>query len=166
LNVILKRYTDKGTLDEVNYYEFCRDVDIYTEGVAVSQTYADSFKNYQKTSKGTQSAIYTDKPNDVNDLLAKLRSKALRSGLRLQEFLRDFDKLRSGNITKNQLRLGMNMCSLPLSEDEFNLLTSFFESDKENSVRWREICNAIDEVFTTKNLEKRSATEVITPVST
>ncbi len=32
LNLILKRYTDKGTLDEVNYYEFCRDVDIYDEG--------------------------------------------------------------------------------------------------------------------------------------
>jgi len=23
---------DKGTLDEVNYYEFCRDVDIFGEG--------------------------------------------------------------------------------------------------------------------------------------
>ncbi len=46
LNLILKRYTDKGTLDEVNYYEFCRDVDIYDEGVAVSKAYADSFKNW------------------------------------------------------------------------------------------------------------------------
>jgi hypothetical protein len=41
LNLILKRYTDKGTLDEVNYYEFCHDVDIYEEGVALSQTYAN-----------------------------------------------------------------------------------------------------------------------------
>ena len=51
LNLILKRYTDKGTLDEVNYYEFCRDVDIFDEGVTVSRTYADSFKTYQKPEK-------------------------------------------------------------------------------------------------------------------
>jgi hypothetical protein len=60
----------------------------------------------------------------------------------------------------------MNMCKLPLSEDEFNFLSNHFISEKENSVRWREICNAIDEVFTTKNLEKKSASDVIPPVNT
>lgn len=55
------------------------------------------------------------------------------------------------------------MCNLPLSEDEFLLLTNYFISEKENSVRWREICNAIDEVFTTKNLEKKSASDAILP---
>jgi hypothetical protein len=77
LNLILKRYTDKGTLDEVNYYEFCRDVDIYEEGVAVSRTYADSFKNYEKsTSAKADPFIHNDVPNDIEDLLCKLRAKA------------------------------------------------------------------------------------------
>lgn len=76
LNLILKRYTDKGTLDEVNYYDFCRDVDIYDEGVAVSKAYADSFKNYSKTENQFKPFIYNDVPNDVNDLIAKLRKKA------------------------------------------------------------------------------------------
>lgn len=96
----MKRYTDKGTLDEVNYYEFCRDVDIFDEGVLVSKTYADSFKNYQKPEKEFQPYIHNDIPNSIDDLLAKLRAKAKEQRLRVQEFLKDFDKLRSGNITK------------------------------------------------------------------
>lgn len=60
LNLILKRYTDKGTLDEVNYYQFCRDVDIYDEGVDVSRKQADAFKNYSKTSDGFKPFIYKD----------------------------------------------------------------------------------------------------------
>jgi hypothetical protein len=38
--LILKRYSDKGSVDEVNYYEFCQDVDIYDEGVDISKKYA------------------------------------------------------------------------------------------------------------------------------
>ncbi len=75
MNLILKRYTDKGTLDEVNYYEFCRDVDIYDEGVKASKAYAESFKNYKKPEKEFEPFIYNDIPNDVDDLIAKLRNK-------------------------------------------------------------------------------------------
>jgi hypothetical protein len=39
--LILKRYTDRGNLDEVNYFEFCKEVDIYDEGVEISKKYAD-----------------------------------------------------------------------------------------------------------------------------
>ncbi|KAL4466875.1 hypothetical protein ABPG74_010472 [Tetrahymena malaccensis] len=159
LNLILKRYTDKGTLDEVNYYEFCRDVDIYDEGVLVSKTYADSFKNYQKPEKEFQPFIHNDIPNDIEDLLAKLRAKVKEQRLRISEFLRDFDKLRSGNITKEQLRLGLSMAKLPLSDAEFNLIIENFASaQKENNVRWKDFCDQIDSVFTQKNLEKKSAT--------
>lgn len=28
LNLLLKKYIDRGNLDEVNYYDFCRDVEI------------------------------------------------------------------------------------------------------------------------------------------
>jgi len=36
LNLLLKAYIDNGNLDEVNYFHFCNDVDIYHEGVAIS----------------------------------------------------------------------------------------------------------------------------------
>lgn len=32
LDLILRKYIDNGNLNEVNYYQFCRDVDIFDEG--------------------------------------------------------------------------------------------------------------------------------------
>ncbi len=40
--------------------------------------------------------------------------------------MKDFDKLRHGNITKQQLRLALNMAQLPLSEVEFNSIVEGF----------------------------------------
>ena len=37
LNLILKRFTDKANLNEVNYYDFCRIVDVYNEGTDISK---------------------------------------------------------------------------------------------------------------------------------
>lgn len=38
---------DRGNLNEVNYYQFIRDVDRYNEdGKFISKTYADSFINF------------------------------------------------------------------------------------------------------------------------
>jgi Ca2+-binding EF-hand superfamily protein len=46
--------------------------------------------------------------------------------MRISEFLKDFDKLRSGTITITQLRKGLNMAKIPLSDAEFNLLLDNF----------------------------------------
>lgn len=46
-NLLLKRYMDKGNLNEVNYYQFIRDVDKYNEdSKQISQTYASSFAGF------------------------------------------------------------------------------------------------------------------------
>lgn len=61
------------------------------------------------------------------------------------EFLRDFDKLRSGFITESQFRIGLNMAKLVVSAKEFEMLTSYFQAPKEGKhVKWREFCDAID----------------------
>lgn len=53
------------------------------------------------------------------------------------------------------MRLGMNMCQLPLSAAEYNLLVDYFKSpNKEGNIRWRDLCDEIDKVFTIKGLEK------------
>jgi len=51
------------------------------------------------------------------------------------------------------------MAKIPLSDQEFNLLVDYFKSEtKENHIRWRDLCDSINEVFTQKGLEKKSAT--------
>jgi len=75
--------------------------------------------------------------------------------IRISEFFRDFDKLRSGYITEAQFRIGLNMSKIVLSGSEFRLLADHFKAPKEGlHVRWRDFSDAVDEVFTKKGLEK------------
>lgn len=165
LNLLLKRYIDKGNLDEVNYYDFCRDIEVLEEGRKLAFEYAESFKNPDNRQQTfSKTFILNDTPNDLEDVLAKLRKKAKQNRIRVSEFLKDFDKLRSGSITINKFRMGLNMASLPLSDQEFNLIVQNFRAyDKEDYVRWKDFSDAIEEVFTVKNLEKSPATIVAEP---
>ncbi len=44
LNLLLRKYIDRGNLDEVNYAEFCREVEVCDEGQRISQTYYQEFE--------------------------------------------------------------------------------------------------------------------------
>ncbi len=66
LDIILKYYADKGNLNEINYYNFCRDVDLYNEdGKAISKTHADSFSNWRPLGAAPEPEILRLKPNDL-----------------------------------------------------------------------------------------------------
>jgi len=165
LNLLLKRYIDRGNLDEVNYFDFCKDVDLYDdEGKKISKEHAESFKNPINSAGKSGGFISNEQPKDLEDLITKIRRKAKQNRIRISEFLRDFDKLRSGGITVTQLRLGFNMAGITLSDSEFNLLiNSYPMTEKQGYVRWKDICDTIEEVFTTKHLEKDPTYDVVEP---
>ena len=74
LNVLLKAYMDKGNVDEVNYYDFCEDVDSAESLFEVTRGFNHSFDYYPKTRpRETAKDIKKDQPNDVEDAIAKLR---------------------------------------------------------------------------------------------
>lgn len=62
--------------------------------------------------------------------------------------MRDFDKLRHGNISKDNFRLALNMAKLPISEAEFQLILEHFGCDnKPGFVLWKNFVDTVDEVF-------------------
>jgi Ca2+-binding EF-hand superfamily protein len=158
LNLVLKKYMDRGNLADVNYYEFIRDIDRYNEiGHALSKSHTDTFQSYSYKPRQSKATIRHQAPNDLDDLLSRLRRIIKEKRIRVSEFMRDFDKLRHGNITKDQLRLAMNMAKLPLSETEFKSICEGFACEgKANYVNWKDFCDSLDEVFGTKELEKIS----------
>jgi len=102
MNLILKTYCDKGNADEVNYFDFCNDVDSPEQLFGVGRGYNHSFDYYPKNRpRATGNDIKKDLPNDVEDALAKLRQYCKEQRIRVSEFFRDFDKLRSGFITQS-----------------------------------------------------------------
>lgn len=111
--MLLRRYMDKGNLDEVNYVDFCEDVDNEKMLFGVGRDFNHSFEYFPKTMARVSNAeIVRNTPQCVEDCLARLRVLCKQQRIRIGEFFRDFDKLRSGFITKSQFRIGLNMAKV------------------------------------------------------
>jgi len=91
---------DKGNVDEVNYFDFCEDVDGGDALFGVGRDFNHSWDLYPKTDVAkTGVCTVRTNPDDVNDTLARIRKAVVKNRIRVSEFFRDFDKLRSGHIT-------------------------------------------------------------------
>ena len=120
-DLIIRRYCDRGTTAEVNYFQFCKDLDkpqdifpgytpkravpppVYTRGVPPTQV--SSFYN-EKTNNVDVIANRYQQPridisNDPNDVEDRLRSTVVMKRIRIEQFFQDFDKLRKGHVTKH-----------------------------------------------------------------
>nr|CCC95277.1 unnamed protein product [Trypanosoma congolense IL3000] len=62
----------------------------------------------------------------VNDVLQRVRVHIAQRRLRLNDFFSDFDRLRSGRITAEQMRRALAVNYIPLSDEEFAALVSAF----------------------------------------
>jgi hypothetical protein len=147
---------DKGNADEVNYVDFCNEVDTHEGIFGVGRAHNQSFDYYPRTQpRKVETDIVKLRPDDVEDVLARIRLFCKQRRTRVAEFFRDFDKLRSGFITDSQFRIGLNMAKIVLSSTEFEQLMEHFRAPKEGRhMRWKDFSDSIDEVFTKKHLEK------------
>ena len=48
MNVLMKHYMDKGNADEVNYVDFCNDIDSPEDMFGVGRDYNQSFTYFPK----------------------------------------------------------------------------------------------------------------------
>ena len=172
LRLILKRYIDKGNMEEVNYMDFCLDVDvpdiIYQPiGSSVPNTdeYLEKrkkdFKGLQYTTKPVmEGKITTHHPEDLEDLLGRIRNVVRQQRIRIHEFIRDFDRLRSGFVTVNQIRSAFSMAKIPLSDAEYKLICNHYAVD-EARIQYVKLIEDIDNVFTQKRLEKTNVEVVL-----
>ena len=165
LHLLLKRYLDKGNMEEVNYMDFCLDVDVpdqiyvpLTSSMPNPDEFLEKrkkdFKKLQYTTKPVvEGKIITNTPEHLDDLLGRLRNIVKQNRIRLHEFIRDFDRLRSGYVTMGQIRSAFSMAKLPLSDAEYKLICNTYQVD-EQRIHYVRLLDDIDNVFTTKGLEK------------
>ncbi len=59
---------------------------------------------------------------DLEGVLAKIKTKVYKERPRVHEWMRDYDKLRSGRILKNNFRRALDLCKFELTESEIALL--------------------------------------------
>lgn len=66
------------------------------------------------------------------------------SGVRLTEFFIDYDRLRSGNVTRAQFgRVLDQMLKTSLTSEELNVLFDKYDLKNDGKVNYKEFCNNI-----------------------
>ena len=90
--------------------------------------------------------------NDPSDVEQRLQALVVMKRVRIEEFFRDFDKLRKGRVTVPQFRSVLSMLNFPLTEAEFTSLAHKYAAD--NMFNHSSFCATINQAFTLKGIDK------------
>lgn len=98
---------------------------------------------------------------DLESVLLKIKTKVSRERIRVLEFMRDYDKLRSGRMLKTSFRRALDLCRFELRESEVSILEDRYQSLQDiDYVDYLKFCDEVESIFTTKELEKRPLEDV------
>ena len=98
---------------------------------------------------------------DLEGVMMKVKTKVSKERVRVLEFLRDYDKLRSGRILKTSFRRALDLCRFELKESEVCILEDKYQSQGyPDFVDYLKFCDDVESIFTFKELEKAPLQEV------
>jgi Ca2+-binding EF-hand superfamily protein len=80
--------------------------------------------------------------------------------VRVNEFFKDFDKLRKGRVTKTQFKSVLSTLSFTLTDEEYQTLIERYSCDDPNMVNYAAFVDSIDSIFTIKGIEKMPTVRV------
>ncbi|SPP87851.1 Hypothetical predicted protein [Drosophila guanche] len=96
-------------------------------------------------------------------ILTSAKRQALTKGLAVIDFMTDYDRHREGEILESDFRRSLDNSGVSLSEEEVTILCNIFRSPRRTAtVRYRDFCKALDEIFI--QLESNMADQVVTAV--
>lgn len=92
---------------------------------------------------------------DAEAVMQKVKDHVKLFRIDVKDIFKDFDRLRSGKITKAKFYTGLEMCKLALSKNEIQALEDRFEdSAAKDKIVISEFIKETEGVFVTKNLHK------------
>ena len=91
-------------------------------------------------------------PEDVED---RIRAMVVMKRVRIEEFFRDFDKLRKGRVTRSQFKSILSSMKFNLSDEEFEFLANkYATADPEKFFNYAAFVASINKAFTTTGIDK------------
>lgn len=102
-----------------------------------------------------------DPCRDLEGVLTKIKIKVYRQPVRTLDFMSDYDKLNHGRVNKTSFRRALKLARFELTESEMDILEDAFQHHfYPDFVDYRQFCDEIESIFTTKDLEKNPLLEV------
>ena len=101
--------------------------------------------------------------NDPTDVEQRLQAAVVMKRVRVEEFFKDFDKLRKGKVTVPQFKSILSMLNFHLTEDEFEALAEKYKSS-DLMFTYTGFCSLINSAFTTRGIDK-DPTATVKPIT-
>ncbi|TPX71064.1 hypothetical protein SpCBS45565_g01341 [Spizellomyces sp. 'palustris'] len=154
LHILFKKFEDREC-GQINYMEFVRAVDPETYGA-----YVDDLRRAASSSGTLANPLNTSTPPQqlpsLEPLLNTIRTHVLQKRVRVSEFFRDVDKLRSYSIPRKEFVRGINRIGVPLSDKEYAILTdAYADGKRKGCCRWKVFEEDVERVFGESHLESR-----------
>ena len=106
-----------------------------------------------------------DISNDPEDVEDRIRAAVVMKRVRIEEFFRDFDKLRKGRVTRAQFKAILSSMNFTLTDDEFEFLADKYQTqDAERFFKYTAFVANINKAFTTTGIDK-DPTSRVAPVT-
>ncbi len=163
----MRKYLDKGNAKEVNYLDFCKDVDrpedMFPEYVAkrpLPPSIVDPPKKVVSTFYAAPTggvnvleSRFSQQPvniaNNPADVMERLQAAILMKRVRIEEFFRDYDKLRKGTVTYSQFKGILSVLNFSLTDDESDYIIDTFKTPPPYSqFNYYKFCEIINTAFT------------------
>jgi len=93
-------------------------------------------------------------PKDIADVMQKIKTKVVKEAVRVYEFMKDYDKLRTGRMLKTSFPRALDLCALGLTASEITTVMEWYASrDHDGYVDYYRFCDDVESCFTQKGLE-------------
>ncbi|XP_062506736.1 uncharacterized protein LOC134183259 [Corticium candelabrum] len=155
VKLIEERFSDD---EGVNYVKFLAEIEPTEREEPKYTEYVRTLQALQENKKRT---VAQQTSVNIDELMIKIKTKVSRERIRVLEFMRDYDKLRTGRMLKTAFPRALDLCSFLLTPSEVEaLITKYEYPDDPSYVEYLKFSNDMEATFTTKDLEKMPLLEV------
>jgi len=168
-NILCKLFSDQWGFD---YEEFLAQI---CPSTSMETKYEGQLKELQvlgekktKMATGVESERYSamlpkNRADIYNTAMSRVKTLVFKERIRVYEWMKDYDKLRSGAIPRNSFRRALDLCGAGdvLVEPEIIAIMDHYIDPKDSDrVRYLNFSEELETVFTVPHLDKNPLTEV------
>ncbi|CAG2054299.1 unnamed protein product [Timema podura] len=149
LYALEQRYNDELGF---HYFWFLKEVEPKRYEEPLYNAYSEEMKrlNCRETKRKS-----LDRERDIVEILAKIKGHVVRRGIRVIEFLEQFDPHNQYCVSREDFSRGLDNCCLQLTPTELETLMSIFASSmRRDYVDYRRFCETVEEAVTQACLER------------
>jgi len=162
MTLLRDKYSDPVKPGLINYLNFVQDLNASKKSLQTSNQFD------QQNSKQSNIFLGIEEKNEqrsIQEILDKIRICVYKFGIRMIEFFRDYDKLRSGLITETQFQSSISLAvekRAHLNQNDIKKLTEYYRQP-DGRIFYKEFVDSMDHAFNIPEFEKKPLTEVIRP---